>query len=260
MRLLRTLLQKIRFKANHMGYDIRPIDRQCWEDQKQLLSVKIPTTIIDAGANRGTITSTYRQLFPEATVYSFEPMLNCFEDLKAAHDSDSKVKTFHIALGEENGKKDFFINSAADTSSLLAPDTAKLNDSYAQALKIKHQVETDVVTLDSVFQNEQLSHVDILKMDVQGGELGILKGATELLRQKKVSLIYTEVYFVPMYKHQPLFGDICSELALHGYKFHYLYNYVFNGRTGRLFQADAIFVCPELEERAKQLLSGFNRA
>ena len=63
-------------------------------------------------------------------------------------------------------------------------------------------------SLDSFCKNEQIERIDLLKMDVQGGELGILKGANQLLAQQKIDVIYSEVFFVPMYQNQPLFGEI----------------------------------------------------
>ena len=112
-------------------------------------------------------------------------------------------------------------------------------------------------SLDTFCKDEQIERIDLLKMDVQGGELGILQGARQLLAQKKIAVIYSEVFFVPMYQNQPLFG--CSELAPHRYSLHYAYNFVFNGRSGRLFSADALFVSPDLLGQSKKMLSGYNQ-
>ena len=48
-------------------------------------------------------------------------------------------------------------------------------------------------------------------MDVQAIS-GILKGANQFLAQQRIDVIYSEVFFVPMYQNQPLFGEICAEL------------------------------------------------
>ena len=71
-------------------------------------------------------------------------------------------------------------------------------------------------------------------------------------------MIYSEVFFVPMYQNQPLFGEICAELAAHRYSFHYAYNFTFNGQSGRLFSADALFVSPNLLDQSKKMLPGYN--
>lgn len=59
--------------------------------------------------------------------------------------------------------------------------------------------------------------IDILKMDIQGGELLALKGAQSLLEASRIRLLALEVEFKPLYKDQPLFWDICAYLYRFGY-------------------------------------------
>ncbi len=252
---VRKILQRVRTEFAAHGYDIRPVDSQCWEDQQRLLSGASPAVIVDAGANQGGITRIYRALFPEARILCFEPIPDFFQMLAASFSGDPKVQSHQCALGEEIGTRDFYVNVSRDTSSLLQPDTANLNDGYSETMKVDKRIRAEVHTLDFVCDREQVAKIDILKMDVQGGEVGILKGARTLLSQHKISMVYTEVLFLPMYKDQPLFGDIFSELTQHGYRFHFFYNHGFSGRSGRLLWADAIFVAPELAARSAALLS-----
>jgi FkbM family methyltransferase len=215
--------------------------------------------IIDAGASVGTVAKTYRELFPSAEVICFEPISENIEILRSQFANDHKISSHVCALGAENGIREFFINTSKDTSSLLASDRSSLNDSYLQLLSPVERRQVKVCSLDSFCKNEQIERIDLLKMDVQGGELGILQGAKQLLAQQKIAVIYSEVFFVPMYQNQPLFGEICAELAAYRYSFHYAYNFLFNGRTGRVFCADALFVSPDLLDRSKKMLSGYNR-
>jgi hypothetical protein len=64
-----------------------------------------------------------------------------------------------------------------------------------------------VMTLDHVFKKNQMLTIDFLKLDVQGSELDILKGATDLLKHSLLGA-KIEVEFVELYKGQPLFPDI----------------------------------------------------
>jgi hypothetical protein len=74
---------------------------------------------------------------------------------------------------------------------------------------------------------EQARGADYLKLDVQGAEIDVLRGATEVL--KSVLVVQTEVEFVPMYVGQPLFGDVDQALRNAGFLFHRMH--ATSGRT-----------------------------
>ncbi len=82
-------------------------------------------------------------------------------------------------------------------------------------------------------------------MDVQGGELLVLRGGSSLLSAGSIDLIYTEVSFVELYDDQVIFTDLCEYLSTHGYALYGLYN-LYKGRNGLLAQADAIFLSPRM--------------
>ena len=88
-----------------------------------------------------------------------------------------------------------------------------------------------------------------MKLDVQGGELEVLKGSDNLL--KDVKGICTEVSFVELYKKQALFGDVDTFLRKKGFKFISFYGAMIwstkearkqKGRIARLLQSNAIYV------------------
>ena len=68
--------------------------------------------------------------------------------------------------------------------------------------------------------------VDFIKIDVQGGEMLVLRGAAE--RLKSALVVHTEVEFVPLYKDQPLFSDIDAHLRARGFLLHRMES---SGRT-----------------------------
>ena len=93
---------------------------------------------------------------------------------------------------------------------------------------------------------------DFIKIDIQGAELMAFKGGVE--RLKGVSVIHTEVSFLPMYVGQPLFAKVEQFLRLHGFMLHrfflvmsrfispFLLNNEVYGGMSQAIQADAIFV------------------
>jgi FkbM family methyltransferase len=105
------------------------------------------------------------------------------------------------------------------TSSLLEPDMELLGmfHGLAELTRVIDRRPVQTVRLDDIAETRG---ADYLKMDVQGGELMVLEGATERLRELLV--VHTEVEFQPMYKGQPLFADIDSHLRGRGFVLHRL--------------------------------------
>jgi hypothetical protein len=92
--------------------------------------------------------------------------------------------------------------------------------------RVTDRVPARTTRLDDV---PEIERVDFLKMDVQGAELDVLRGATRLLGSALV--VQTEVEFLPMYKDQPLFADVDAELRARGFAFH-----TFLSLSGRMFR------------------------
>jgi hypothetical protein len=88
---------------------------------------------------------------------------------------------------------------------------------------------------------QDINHIHLLKLDVQGAELKVLQGSTRLLARKAIGLIYAEVEFIPLYQNQPLFHDVSAWLYAYGYRCFGLYNLAYQ-RNGQLTYGDAIFI------------------
>lgn len=154
------------------------------------------TVIFDVGANKGQSARRYRQLLPEATVYSFEPFPDSVEVLRREFDGDPRVRVVAKAVADRSGRRTFHVNAADPTNSLL-PRHSTGRRYYRRDAGPKATIEVETVTLDEIVAAEGIAHIPLLKLDIQGGELLALKGAEGLLRARAVSLIYSETMFVP---------------------------------------------------------------
>jgi FkbM family methyltransferase len=250
---VKAILGKVRFKANELGYDIRKTEQFCWVDQQALLVGVSEPLIMDIGANAGTIAALYREMFPSAHIHCFEPMSRAFDIVRDRFRDDHRTTTNHAAVCADNGPRTFTVNTASDTSSLLPADMDAIPDSYRNSMTSTSAITVPGVAIDSYCAESGISHIDLLKMDIQGGELSALHGAATMLKKRAVSVIYTEAYFLPFYKEQPLFGEISSYLSSFGYRFHGIYNPTFSGQTGRLQWSDCIFVSPALVDASSAL-------
>ena len=153
------------------------------------------------------------------------------------------------AIGD-GSPRTFYVCSSPDTSSLFAPNNALADkfQSLGEPLRVVGSGVIETRRLDDVAET---SGADFLKIDVQGGELLVLQGAVERLRD--VLIVHTEVEFLPLYKGQPLFADIDSFLRARGFAFHTMTPF---GRTfkpllvdnsiyasvNQLIWADAVYV------------------
>ena len=253
-KLVRNALQRARFFAQRSGFAINRAEAFAFPDQAELMSDRDVRIIFDIGANNGSTVAEYRKLFPESTVHCFEAIPGLVVKIKDRFSADNNVKVHPVAVDESPGNRHFHVNRNIDTSSLLRSSVESIPSSYRSIQSPTKIIEVDCQTIDSVCSEESVSRIDILKMDIQGGELGALRGAAKMLANAAVDLIYSEVWFLPFYDDQPLFGDICSFLAQFGYSIHGIYNVGISGGTGRMTWADSIFVSPELRGRSREIL------
>ncbi len=179
-------------------------------------------TIFDVGANVGQTTMKYKKLFPWATVYGFEPFPEAYDAYVRKFSGDARVKPQNIALSDKNGSVDFFVNDCHYTNSLLPIN--KNNGADTLTFKPTGTAKVAAETLDAACARLEIDAIDILKLDVQGGELLVLKGASAMLKARRISLIYSEVEYSPLYEGQPLYEDIRKFLEGFGYEAKKTYN------------------------------------
>ena len=194
--------------------------------------------IIDLGANRGDTVQRYLELFPDATIYAFEPFPDSFQFLTKRFKDTPRVKCYSMAIADSDEQKVFYVNVNADTNSLLRPrKTGLSSDSQVEN---KERILVESTTLDNFCSTNRIDAIDILKMDIQGGELAALKGSKKLLEGHKIGLIYTETYFVQQYEQQPLFHDVSRFVTDYNFVLKDIYAPIYG--KGNLAWGDVIFV------------------
>ena len=158
-------------------------------------------------------------------VIAFEPDAELCARLNGEKGGSRKFLPYFIGDGQEGV---FRVCKAPMTSSLYEPNAALLNlfQNLPELLQVVSRERVGTVTLDSL---DSVAGADFLKLDVQGAERAVIDGAIELL--KDVSVVHTEVEFVPLYEGQPLFAEIDQALRRNGFLFH-----KFLGFAGRAFK------------------------
>lgn len=211
--------------------------------QKMLCEGADRITVFDVGAYVGDITAIYREVFPDATIYSFEPCADSFDKLKAASQA-SNAKAVNVAFSNHEGKARFHINTDPTCNSLLdRPESG--GKYYCENSRNVQTVEVDLATIDDFCEQENIACIDILKLDIEGAEIQALTGARRMLTDHAVSVIYTEVMFVPHYQGGCMFHEIASFLSDFDFTLLNLYN-LKTARNGQLRWGNAIFVSPPM--------------
>lgn len=239
-KVINNFCRKFGFEVHGLGYIQRQQKRSFKENpfEKQREFVKHANVIFDIGANRGDTIEEYVKLFPDAQIYGFEPFAESFNILQTNVKMYQNVKCYKTAIADKPGNQDFFVNKNADTNSLLEPQKTGLRSDILVANKTKIVVE--VITIDSFCEAKKISCIDILKMDIQGGELAALKGCEGMLSNQSIKLIYLETLFVRLYKNNPLFHDISKHLEGFNYYLQDLYDPFYG--NGSLTCCDSIFL------------------
>lgn len=171
------------------------------------------------------------QLAGETDVIGFEPL----QDSEAARrraDPNVKLLKYFVGTGDPGI---FHITHFDPASSLFKANSEFLSQFVALPTMCNtiSSFEVKTTRLDDVFE---IADCDFLKIDVQGGELDVLRGAQKLL--EKVVTIHCEVEFGPVYCDQPLFSEIDSFLRANGFELIDLMNAGYNRYNALPWQPD----------------------
>ena len=184
----------------------------------------------------------------DADVVGFEPNRRALAELDA---KKGPCETYLPYAVGDGGRHTLNICFAPGMTSLLQPNPAVLNlfHGFPNWGQVVATEAVDTVRLDDVAET---AGAEMLKIDIQGGELMAMRHAEARLRDMLV--IHTEVEFLPMYVDQPLFSDVDQFLRQHGFVLHrfaptvsrtiaplLVNNNIYAGMS-QLLWADAVFV------------------
>lgn len=197
--------------------------------------------LIDIGANVGQFSSMMRYVGYSKSIISFEPLQNEWHELNRISKKDPNWKVFErCALGSVNCES--YINKSANSvSSSLMPILISHVKASPNSFYIDKQL-TKVLTLDSILQTQNTLFAGkeiLLKIDTQGYELEILKGASKFLNITKGILV--ELSLIELYEGQVLWGELITEIEAMGFKLWSFYPGFSNPDDGKTYQVDALF-------------------
>ncbi len=194
-------------------------------------------SIIDVGGNTGQFVLLISQIIPNAKNYSFEPLKECFQNLVLLKKKIHYLECFNFALGDESGICSIYRSEFSASSSLLP--MMDLHKSAFPHTAVNTTQQISIRTLDDVFPLLSVTRKILLKIDVQGFELRVLRGASRSLAT--IDLIIIELSFKELYGGQPLFHEIYLFLISKGFCYRGNFDMINHPQTGECLQVDAIF-------------------
>lgn len=195
-------------------------------------------TVLDIGANIGQFAGRIRHALPDAQVYSFEPVKDCYDQLTSKFEGDARFRAFPFALGESESTAVIHRCAHRPASSLLEQSDL-LKRAYPQAAAAEAENIT-IRVLDDVAATLDLAPNILVKIDVQGYEDRVIRGGQKTLAAAKVVLM--EISFQKLYEGQLLFDGLYDLLRPMGFAFRGFQGQAQAPDTGEIIFADAIFL------------------
>lgn len=193
--------------------------------------------VVDVGANRGQFSLICRRLRPAAVIVAFEPLAEPAKIYRRVFAGDARVELHACALGPRRGEIAINVSGSDDASSLL-PISKIQTDNFPGTGTVATRM-VSIGPLEDFLQPSQMGVCNLLKIDVQGYELEVLKSAEALL--PLFDWVYAECSYVPLYEGQALAGEITDYLLARGFRLSGRFN-PSTALVGQgLLQADLLF-------------------
>lgn len=171
-----------------------------------------PQVIAELGANDGTDTIELYNQFKESTVIACEPDPQLAAICKLKFADKPRIMFLDKACSPIEGLAKFHQSTTGNhgIGSLYKP-----SGKYSLEALNTREIIVETIRLDTICAQHHINKIDLLWLDAQGGELGILQSMGELI--KEVSIIYTEYEYQDIYTGQPLLADLHSFLYDNGF-------------------------------------------
>lgn len=171
--------------------------------------------VIDAGAHVGGDSIEMCRLFAGSTVHAFEPVPAIYQLLKHNIRKFHRIHCHTVALSNQTGRQVMHVSSgASDGSSSFLQPKDHLTDH--PDVFFNEDITVQTITLDEWAATQQLDHIDLLWLDMQGFELEVLKASSVIL--PTVKAIHMEVSTRATYESVPLYPEVKAWMEANGFR------------------------------------------
>lgn len=197
--------------------------------------------VVDVGANEGQFAELVLRIQAAVNVHCVEPNPAALRRLRMRYSHDERIWIHGFAMTSVIGPATLYVAESSVGSSLLKPLPGRSEKWLATASK----VDVETRTLDE-FAASTLADapVSLLKTDVQGGDLDVLRSGSRLLSSGRVGAVLVELNFEGFYADQPHAPELIAHLEEFGYRLAGLYPPRRRSQVAPIRWADGLFLRP----------------
>jgi FkbM family methyltransferase len=200
----------IKRTLRHLGYDlVRYPSRETYgEHVRELLKTLDIDLVLDVGAHHGEYGLLLRELGYAGRIISFEPVTVNFDVMAQCCAHDPSWQAHNLALGSEDADRSMNVMSDSFLNSFLAPSKVRWHDGN----RVERIDKVTVRRLDGLFDqmlNDASAHNVFLKMDTQGWDLEVLRGADACI--SRIAAVQSEIPLKAIYEGMPSFLEVITE-------------------------------------------------
>lgn len=199
-----------------------------------------PNLVFDVGAAQGTWTEETLSVFSDAHYVLVDPLPENVDALKSVSKTCRSATVVSAAVGAQKGELDLYVHG--DQSSFLKSE-------FARAIPVQVPVRTCDDIFDEVCRAHPSPQTALLKIDVQGFELEVLRGAEQMLKHCDALLVETSIQRI--YEGSALAHDVIAYLGSRGFCIFDVASYAQRPRDHALSQVDFAFVREDLPAMAQ---------
>jgi FkbM family methyltransferase len=195
-------------------------------------------TIFDVGAHYGETAKKLARWFPHGRIFCFEPASTSYAMLTRHAVRLPTVECYRLALGNSEGTTTLIVRADGVNNSLAAYDPA------CGAEEVVGEEYVQIETVGAFCDRRGIGHIDYLKVDTEGGDMDVLRGANHMLHVQDIGLVEVEAGLNSgNKKHVPL-EDFKVFFEPLGYWLFGVYEQIPEWQTGRpyLRRCNAVFV------------------
>jgi FkbM family methyltransferase len=225
-----------------------------WQCLSAIGPVGRPHVMLDIGAHHGWFFHCWQDWCPDAQVHAFEPYPESFDAMAALYGSDPRVTLQQTGVGDAAGTQVFNVLTQSKVSnSFLAPQQETW-DAVRYTTGGVTQLTVPVTTVDAYAAEHGLENIYLMKIDVQGYEMKVLRGAEKTL--PRVDHIFVEAGIQQLYEGAPLFSEVFEFLRDRG--FHLMTLRAWHRGNHVLMETDMLFrrndLAPPVDESIERVV------